>query len=111
MDNLDKSIVGNIDDILKDFQNEKGLRLDKDKVEFLKLISKTKYSGLTTTKLVSLMGFLKEKDEDWFGELLDDGLVEKLSYQTPTSKVRQTFEGWFITSDGRKVLKEILKKI
>ena len=111
MDNIDKSLVGNIDDILKDIQNEKGIRLDKDKVEFLRTISKTKYSGLTIPKLVSLINCLKEKNEDWFVELLDDGLVEKFSYQAPTSKVRQTFEGWFITPEGRKILKEVLKKM
>ncbi|AEO93393.1 gp131 [Bacillus phage G] len=111
MSDFDKTLMGNIDDVLRDLQNTKGVRLDKDKVEFLKMISKTKYSGLTTPKLVSSMNFLKEKNDEWFVELLDDGLVEKISYQAPTSKVRQTFEGWFITTAGRKVLKDVLKKM
>lgn len=111
MKGFNEPLPGDIDDVLKGLQSEKGVRLDKDKVEFLKLISKTKYSGLTTPKLISAMSMLKEKNDDWFSELLDDGLAEKLPYQAPTSKVRQTFEGWFITSEGRKVLKEVLKKV
>lgn len=111
MSKLDKPLTGAIDEIIKDISKEKGVRLDRDKVEFLKLISKTKYSGLTTSKLIATMNTLKDKNEDWFEELLKDGLAEKLPYRAPTSKVRQTFEGWFITSEGRKILKEILKKL
>ena len=111
MSNFDKKLTGAVEEVLQDMSCETGMRLDKDKIEFLKMISKTQYSGLTTPKLVSAMNTLKEKDEDWFSELLDDGLAEKLLYQAPTSKVRQTLEGWFITSEGRKVLKEIMKKM
>lgn len=111
MNNQDKSFVGTIDDILKDISNEKGIRLDKDKLEFLRMISKTKYSGLPTPKLISAMNNLKDKNDDWFHEILDDGLAEQVNYQTPTSKVRQTFKGWFITSEGRKLLKEIINKM
>ncbi|MDF2534030.1 MAG: hypothetical protein K0R18_187 [Bacillales bacterium] len=111
MNNHDKALVGTIEDVLKDISSEKGIRLDKDKLEFLKMISKTKYSGLPTPKLVSTMNALKDKNDDWFGEILADGLAEQLNYQTPTSKVRQTFNGWFITSEGRKLLKEIINKM
>lgn len=111
MSKMEKPLTGAVEELLKDVSNEKGVRLDKDKLEFLKLISKTQYSGLTTPKLVSSMISLQGKNDDWFVELLDDGLAEKLPYRTPQSKVRQTFEGWFITSQGRKILKEILKKM
>lgn len=111
MNNQEKQLVGTVEDVLKDISSKKGIRLDKDKLEFLKMISKTKYSGLPTPKLVSAMNALKDKNDDWFREILDDGLAEKLNYQTPTSKVRQTFEGWFITSEGRRLLKEIINKM
>ncbi|MNJ90152.1 hypothetical protein D3C87_77460 [compost metagenome] len=111
MNRQDKIFIGTIDDVLKDISTTRGIRLDKDKLEFLKMISKTKYSGLPTPKLVSAMKNLQDKNDDWFHEILDDGLAEKLNYQTPTSKVRQTFEGWFITSEGRKLLKEIINKM
>lgn len=111
MGNIDKPLTGAAEELLKNMSSQKGVRLDKDKVEFLKMISKTKYSGLTTPKLISAMNTLQEKDDNWFSELLDDGLAEKIPYQAPTSKVRQTFEGWFITSQGRKILKEVLKKM
>lgn len=111
MSKIDRPFTGSVDELLENVSSEKGVRLDKDKLDFLSMISKTKYSGLTTPKLISAMINLEEKNDDWFIELLDDGLAEKLPYQTPQSKVRQTFEGWFITSEGRKILKEILKKM
>jgi hypothetical protein len=107
----DKKLTGIVEDMLVDFSKTQGVRLDKDKLEFLRAISKTKYSGLPTTKLATMINSLKDKDEEWYDELLKDGLVEKFVYSSPSSKVKQTWEGWFITSEGRKILKEILNKM
>lgn len=111
MDKRKKSLNGLADGIIDDISRNSGVRLDKDKVEFLQTISKTKYSGLTTIKLVDYLSLLKDKNDDWYKEMLDDGLVEKLNYKPITSKVRQNFEGWFITPSGRKILKKILKEM
>lgn len=107
---IDTPLVGTADDVIRDVSIETGIDLDRDKVEFLKSISKTKYSGLTKNNLISSLNILTDKDEDWFQELVDDGLAEICIFNSPQGNNRK-WEGWFITSKGRKILKEIMNRI
>lgn len=107
----EKTLTGMVDELLKDLSTDKGVRLDKDKLEFLRLISRTKYSGLTTKDLMLMLNILKDKNEAWFNEIIEDGLAEQLQYQSPNKKIRQVLEGWFITQNGRKIVKEVINKM
>lgn len=99
--------TGSIDLILKEINKEMKLNLDRDKYEFLKLISKTKYSGLTLNNLISTMNILKNKDNKWFEELVNEGLAEIISFKNPNGRYDGKWEGWFITKKGRSIIREI----
>lgn len=110
MANHERQLVGTAEDIIREVAVNKGIKLDKDKFEFLRAISKTRYSGQTKDSLISSLNFLKDKSERWFEELIEDGLAETFASSTPKIKVK-SWEGWFITNNGRKVIKEIANKM
>ncbi|MNB94535.1 hypothetical protein D3C81_665140 [compost metagenome] len=110
MINQEKQLVGTIDDILHEVSSVREVKLDKDKFEFLRAISKTRYSGLTKDSLVDYLNFLKNKEDKWFQEILEDGLAETFSFSTPKIKSK-SWEGWFVSAKGRKIIKEITNKM
>lgn len=110
MINYERQLVGTAEYTIKEVAKVKGIRLDKDKFEFLRAISKTRYSGLTKDNLMIQLNFLKNKDDKWFQEIIEDGLAETFSFSTPKIKIK-SWEGWFITNKGRKLVKEITNKL
>lgn len=109
--NIDKPIVGSIDSILAEFSRNMKFGLDRDKFDFLKLISKTKYSGYTLKNLMSSIKFLQNKDNEWFNELVEDGLAETFSFKGPNGKYDSQWVGWFVTAKGRQLVKEITNNL
>ena len=105
-----RQLVGTVEDVIREVSNARGVKLDKDKFEFLRVISKTRYSGLTKDNLTNSLNFLKDKNDRWFQEIIEDGLAETFSFSTPKVKVK-SWEGWFITNKGRKTIKEIMNKL
>lgn len=109
--NIDKQINGSIDSLLEETATSMKINLDRDKFDFLKIISKTQYSGYTLKNLTSTLKFLQNKDEDWFREIVKDGLVETFNFKNPNGKYDVKWEGYFITTKGRQVIKGIMNKI
>jgi hypothetical protein len=109
MEKIEKQLVGTVEESIYKTSVKFGVRLDKDKVEFLRAISKTRFSGLTKENLINTLNFLKNKDDDWFNEIIEDELAETFSFNTPNSKTKnKSWKGWFITNKGRKVIKDII---
>lgn len=107
----DKQITGAIERILLDTSREMNIHLDQDKFEFLSLIAKTKYSGLTLTSLAASMKILQNKDDKWFRELVEDGLAETFNFKSPHGKYDLKWDGWFVTKKGRQILREVSNRL
>lgn len=107
----EKQVTGKVDEVVALISGEMNINLDKEKFEFLRLIMKTKYSGLTLVKLVSTLQILNDKDDRWFSSLLRDGLAETFKYSGPNGRYDSAWEGWFITKKGRRIVSEVLNKL
>jgi hypothetical protein len=104
------NISGNIESVLKEVSIKFDISINIDVFHFLFFISKTKNSGISKDNILLSLDFLKEKDESWFNYVLSNNLVEVFLFKTFKDQ-NKPWEGWFITSKGRKILKEILNKM
>lgn len=107
----EKQITGKVEEVVTIVAMEMNIDLDVDKFEFLRLIMKTKYSGLTLVKLISILKTLDTKNDKWFESLIKDGLAETFKFGGPNGNYDSKWEGWFITKKGRKVVSEVLNNL
>ena len=102
-------IFEDISKVLKEISLKQNIKLDRDKFDFLKFISKTRNSGLSKESLLKNLSFLESKNEFWFEEIKNDELAETFSFKTFKDQ-NMPWSGWFITGKGRKILREIISR-